>query len=149
MKRTAFLCLVAFISIFLFGCQTENEAAEAREVARESATSESEGVLIEGDIAKVELSEKKGMAPATYGEQVELDIFKEVFSNAVRQPGIVNMSAPEYFIKVVLEDGSEEYLNLWLGDEGEQSSLMNADDTHTIYSVTTEMSAKLMDLVEE
>lgn len=149
MKRTAFLCLFALISLFLFGCQPQNDAAEAEEVMSESATTESEGVLIEGDIAKVELSETKGMAPATYGEQVELDIFKEAFSSAVTQPGIVNMSAPEYFIKVVLEDGSEEYLNLWLGDEGEQSSLMNADDTHTIYSVTKVMSAKLMDLVEE
>lgn len=149
MKRTAFLCLVTLISIFLFGCQPQHEAAEAEQVAGESAAIESEGVLIEGDIAKVELSETKGIAPATYGEQVELDIFKEAFSSAVRQPGIVNMSAPEYFIKVVLEDGSEEYLNLWMGGEGEQSSLMNADDTHTIYSVPTEMSAKLMELVEE
>lgn len=149
MKRTAFFCLVALTSISLFGCQVENEAAQAEEEMSESEATESEALLIEGDIAIVELSETKGIDPVIYKDANDLGIFHDLFSSAIRQPGIVNIIDPEFYLKVVMADGDEHYLHLWLGSEGETASLMDADDTHTLYSVTPDVDAKLIELVKE
>lgn len=149
MNRTAFLVLFALLSTLLFGCQPENDRAEAEEVTSETVATESEGLLKVGDIAKVELSERKGMDPVVYEELAELEILKDAFSSASRQPGIVNMTNPNYYLKVVMADGEEYYLQLWLGAEGETTSLMDTADTHTIYSVSAAMNVKLIALVEE
>lgn len=149
MKRTGFLVLSALLSLLLFGCQAQNKAAEAQEVTSKSATTGSEGLLIAGDIAKVELSERKGVDPVVFEELAELDLLNNAFSSASRQAGIANMANPEFYLKVVMANGDEQYLQLWLGAVGETASLMDAAETHTIYSVTPEMNAKLIELMEE
>lgn len=149
MKRTAFWCFFLLISIFLFGCQPQNEAAEAEEVKSESEVTVSDRLLIEGDIEKVELSETKGIDPVVYKEANEIEILQETISSSIRQPGIVNMTDPEFYLKVVMADGDKQYLHLWLGGEGETASLMDADDTHTLYSVTPHMKEKITELLGE
>lgn len=148
MKRTAFWCFFLLISIFLFGCQPQHEAAEAEEVESESEATVSDRLLIEGDIEKVEFSETKGIDPIVYNAADELEIFRETFSSSIRQPGIVNMTDTEFYLKVIMADGEEHYLQLLLGGEGETASLMNAEDTHSLYSVAPDVNAKLIELVK-
>lgn len=149
MKRTVFWCFFLLISIFLFGCQPQNQAAEAEEVKSESEVTVSDRLLIKGDIEKVELSETKGIAPVVYEAADELEIMQETISSSIRQQGVVNVTDSEFYLKVVMADGEEHYLQLWLGGEGEPASLMNADDTHSLYSVAPEVNAKLIELVKE
>ncbi|XKE94534.1 hypothetical protein LG326_15400 [Metaplanococcus flavidus] len=108
-----------------------------------------EELLAEGEIVKVELSEVKGVNSIIYNETDELEIFRALFSSAEKEPGIVNMGDPEFYLKVVMEDGEKHYLNLWLGGEGETASLMNSDDTHTIYTVMPQVNGKLIALIGE
>ncbi|WP_341201328.1 hypothetical protein [Planomicrobium okeanokoites] len=146
MKRAVILFLFALTAIVLFGCQPEQEAVEAEEAKNELKEEE---LLAEGEIAKVELSEVKGFEPVVYVEAVELELFRNLFSSAEKEPGIVNMGDPEFYLKVVMEDGEKHYLNLWLGGEGETASLMNPDDTHTIYTVMPQVKGKLIALIGE
>ena len=149
MKRTACWSFFLLISIFLFGCQPQDQAAEAEEVKSESEATVSDRLLIEGDIEKVEFSETKGIDPVVYKMAEELEILQEAISSSIRQPGTVNMTDPEFYLKVVMADGEEHYLQLWLAGEGDTASLMNADDTHSLYSVAPEVNAKLIELVKE
>lgn len=148
MKRAVILFLFALTAIVLFGCQPEQETVMAGEVENKTEV-ESGGLLAEGEIAKVELSEVKGFEPVVYVEAVELELFRNLFSSAEKEPGIVNMGDPEFYLKVVMEDGEKHYLNLWLGGEGETASLMNPDDTHTIYTVMPQVKGKLIALIGE
>ncbi|WP_281863457.1 hypothetical protein [Planomicrobium okeanokoites] len=146
MKRAVILFLFALTAIVLFGCQPEQETVEAEEAKNELKEEE---LLAEGEIAKVELSEVKGVNSIIYNETDELEIFRALFSSAEKEPGIVNMGDPEFYLKVVMEDGEKHYLNLWLGGEGETASLMNPDDTHTIYTVMPQVNGKLIALIGE
>ncbi|WP_084243706.1 hypothetical protein [Planomicrobium okeanokoites] len=143
MKRAVILFLFALIAIVLFACQPEKEAVEAEEVKIELK----EELLAEGEIAQVELSEVKGFEPVVYVEAVELELFRALFSSAEKEPGIVNMGNPEFYLKVVMEDGEKHYLNLWLGGEGEMASLMDSKATHTVYAVTPDIKKKLSDII--
>lgn len=143
MKRAVILFLFALIAIVLFACQPEKEAVEAEEVKIELK----EELLAEGEIAQVELSEVKGFEPVVYVEAVGLKLFRNLFSSAEKEPGIVNMGNPEFYLKVVMEDGEKHYLNLWLGGEGETASLMDSKDTHTVYAVTPDIKRKLSDII--
>ncbi len=148
MKRTSILISFALIAIILFGCQPEQEMVEAEEGQNEIEVEEMEGLLDEGEIAKVELSEVKGVEPVVYIEAGELAVFRDLFSNAKKEPGIVNMGDSEFYLKVIMEDGEKHYLNLWLGGEGETASLVNIKETHTVYTIAPAMKEKLLELLE-
>ncbi|QHJ70017.1 hypothetical protein [Planococcus halotolerans] len=147
MKKAIILLLFAVTAIILFGCQPEKEEVKAEEVGNETEGEEMEGVLGEGEIAQFELSEVKGVNPIIYDETDELEIIRDLFSSADKEPGIVNMSDPEFYLKVVMEDGEKRYLNLWLGGEGDTASLMDIEDTHTIYTVTADIKGSLAGLI--
>ncbi|WP_282019414.1 hypothetical protein [Planomicrobium okeanokoites] len=146
MKRAVILFLFALTAIVLFGRQPEQETVMAGEVENKTEV-EREGLLAEGEIAQVELSEVKGFEPVVYVEAVELELFRNLFSSAEKEPGIVNMGNPEFYLKVVMEDGEKHYLNLWLGGEGETASLMDSKATHTVYAVTPDIKKKLSDII--
>lgn len=75
MKRAIILLLFALTAIILFGCQPEKEGEEM------------EGVLGDDEIAKVELSEIKGINPVVYDETDELEVIRELFLSAEKEPG--------------------------------------------------------------
>ena len=58
----------------------------------------------------------------------EIATIQAAIKNAVKQPGIVNMADPEFMI----EAGEQSYY-LWI--EEETGTIMNVEDTHTIYSL--------------
>ena len=64
----------------------------------------------------------------------EEDIAKivDAFSNAYQEPGIADMADPAYEVKI----GKESYY-LWFSEDGASASIMNRDDTHTVYSVSS------------
>ncbi|RAZ81269.1 hypothetical protein [Planococcus halotolerans] len=146
MKRVIILLLFTLMATVLFGCQPEKAAVEVEEAKNGL---EAEELLAEGEIAKVELSEVKGVNPLVYDDTDELEIFRDLFSSADKEPGIVNMGDPEFYLKVIMEDGEKRYLNLWLGGEGETASLMNIEDTHTVYTVEADIQGSLAGLINK
>ncbi|GIN58540.1 hypothetical protein J8TS2_28590 [Lederbergia ruris] len=110
--------------------------------------------IADGKIAKVSISKSSGFGKvntdfyAEFEDEGILDLFKNVISNAVKEEGIVNMIEPEFDLEVGCADGSNHGYHLWLGEKEQISTLMNIDDTHTIYTISEEMTNKLIDIVQ-
>lgn len=64
----------------------------------------------------------------------EEDIAKivDAFSNAYLEPGIADMVDPAYKVKI----GKESYY-LWFSENGVSATIMNSDDTHRVYSMSS------------
>ncbi|PSL36180.1 hypothetical protein B0H99_1071 [Planomicrobium soli] len=148
MKNIALLLYLALSSAFLFSCQYETKRVEAEEEKSEVEVLRSEQLLPKREISKVEVSKTNGIDPAVYEERDVLVTFSDVFSSATRESGIANVTNPDYRLKVTNADGGSQKLYLWLGAYEEQSMLMNPHDTHTIYTMTPELTAKLNELIK-
>lgn len=140
---------MTLITVFLFGCQNESGNTRAEENNADSKEMIDEKLLFEGEITKVEVSKVKGIDPVIYEEGNELATFNDLFSSATIYSGTVNVTNPEFYLKLTNEDGGIERLHLWLGDENEESMLMNIQDTNKVYTMTTGMSVKLNELISK
>jgi len=82
-----------------------------------------------------------------YTDEESLTLFQQAIATAVKNEGIVNMATPEYDVQIVDTAGNKYGYHLWLGDKGQNSSLMHVKDTHTIYTISEEFTEKLAALV--
>lgn len=82
-----------------------------------------------------------------YTDEEPLTLFQQAIATAVKNEGIVNMATPEYDVQIVDTAGNKYGYHLWLGDKGQNSSLMHVKDTHTIYTISEEFTEKLAALV--
>lgn len=83
-----------------------------------------------------------------YEDKETLDKIKKALSNAVKAEGVVDMAEPEYDLKVVDTAGNEQGYHLWVGEKGQVSTLMNVEDTHTIYTIPEELTSQFIDWVQ-
>ncbi|HBJ02476.1 MAG TPA: hypothetical protein DDY89_20195 [Lysinibacillus sp.] len=84
-----------------------------------------------------------------YEDEASLNIFHERMTTAVKNEGIVNMAAPQLDVEVVDTAGNQYSFHLCLGEIGQKSTLMNVKDTHTIFSISEDLTAPLRSLVQE
>jgi uncharacterized protein YcfL len=61
-------------------------------------------------------------------ETEEIDLFTKAVNDSIKEPGIVNMTNPQYQFSI----GKESYF-LWIAEDS--GTIMNTKDTHTIYSL--------------
>lgn len=126
------LRLVLLLTIMLFGCESSEE-----------------------EIAQVSLSHSTGFGKVNpdfftvYEDTEALVIFHDIFSSAEKFLGQVDIAEPEYDVEIVYKNGEQKGYHLWIGKKGQQSTLMKVEDTGTIYTVSEEMTDKLIDLVEQ
>ncbi|QPC45556.1 hypothetical protein [Mangrovibacillus cuniculi] len=78
----------------------------------------------------------------------EVNTIRGIISSAVKKRGIVDMADPEYDMEVIFSNGDVWRYHLWIGNEGETSTLMNVEDTHTIYTVKAEDTNRLLEILE-
>lgn len=149
MKKLTFLLILLLAGAVLFGCQPAEEIIKAEETPIETEPLQSESLIDIGQLEKVEAAETKGVDAVIYEDANDLAAFDDIFSSAEKEPGIVNMATPEFYLKVINNEGKKQYLYGWIGDEGEQASLMREDDTHTVYSLSAEMAEKLVALIKK
>lgn len=124
---------LALMFIVLFGCSSQSK-----------------------DITKVSVSQSTGFGAINQDffdvfegkPTIAIQIFETAIISAVKQDGIVNMASPEYDLKVEYSDGSTQGFHLWLGEEGQNSTLMYIEDSHTIYSTPSDMTSKLSGLLQ-
>ncbi|AXI00526.1 hypothetical protein DV702_12830 [Sporosarcina sp. PTS2304] len=158
MKRWMSFVLIVFVSLISVACQ-QNEAIKERVENTVIPTSEVEmnesiGLQVNSDIVNVRIStftafDKMNTDVLIGTEEKEtLKVMQQAIANAVRQPGIVGMAATDYDIEVVFADGSAQGYHLWLGEKGQKSTIMRVDDTHTIYTVSREMTDQLLEVIQ-
>lgn len=133
------------MSIIFWGCQTEGDTT--------LETKNNSELQLDGKIKKVSISKSKGFSAnldffTVLEDEENFETVKRIFSSAVKEEGIVNMAEPEFYLEVISDDESKQGFHLWIGEKGQRSTLMKMDDTHTIYTVSEEMTIKLIDLVE-
>ena len=129
--------LLSLMSVVLIGCQSKD-------------SNESSDV----NITKVSISKSSGFGKVNsddfytvYEDKETLDIFKNVITNAVKQEGIVDIAEPEFDVEVIYTDGNKQGYHLWLGEKGQKSTLMDVNDTHTIYLISEDLTNKLIELI--
>lgn len=84
---------------------------------------------IDKDFEKIELITDKSA----------INTIKNAIKGAIKQPGIVDMADPQYKINI----GDEIYF-LWLTrSDGTIGTIMNFKDTHTIYTLSEDMTKEL------
>ena len=152
MRRIIFLVLsLAFMSVFLLGCQSEdNTTIDVNNTNFEHQSKDNEKLKVDGEITKISISKSKGNSgSATIFEDDEsIETLKSIISNAVKEDGIVDMANPEFYMNLIYDNEKEQGFHLLIGEKGEKSKLMKTDDTHTIYTVSEEMTDKLIDLTK-
>ena len=135
MKKILLMALF-FISvpIVLMGCQTNDSDSD--------------------DIVKVSVSESREIGKintdffGVYEDEETVDMFEELFEDAVKQDGIVDIVSPEFDIEAELENGNKQQLHLWVGEAGQRSTLMYVEDTNTIYRTSAEHTDWLIGLLK-
>jgi hypothetical protein len=76
----------------------------------------------------------------SYTDSKVVSNFVNAFMNAKKEQGIVDMSEPDYKV----EFGEESYY-LWVS--GEQGTIMNINDTHTIYTLSKSSAKTINELL--
>ena len=135
MKKILLMALL-FVSvpIVLMGCQTNDSDSD--------------------DIVKVSVSESREFGKintdffGVYEDEETVDMFEELFEDAVKQDGIVDIVSPEFDIEAELENGNKQQLHLWVGEAGQRSTLMYVEDTNTIYRTSAEHTDWLIGLLK-
>ncbi|WP_143469686.1 hypothetical protein [Lentibacillus sediminis] len=135
--RNTMLLLFALVFLILQGCQAMGSKG-----------------LAGGEISKVSIAESNGFGEvntdffAVWDDEETLVVFENVISNAEKEPGVVNMIEPDFDLEITYADGSTQGYHLWANKEGQKSTLMNVEDTNTIYTVPEVVTNQLIDVIE-
>ncbi len=73
-------------------------------------------------------------------DSAEIRVIRQAFKGAKKQPGIVNMAEPQYR----LELDKNTYF-LWIGEDS--GTIMNVEDTHTIYSLSSKSAKRVYEII--
>jgi hypothetical protein len=128
-KSLLYLLSLSFLSIILLGCQSSNSAHIPEENISKVSISKSD------DFGKVNAD-----SFTVFKDKETLTLFMNTLSTAVKRDGIANMAEPEFDLKVVFTNGKKQRYHLWIGEKGQQSTLMNVKDTHTTYVISEELT---------
>lgn len=162
-KKFSFIILTLSV-VFLFGCQSEgqgsdktriqqqveviNEAKVVTDLINQNSFVETEEMELRSDISEIIVSESKGSVIAAFGDSNSTSELHSLLSSAMLGNGIANMMKPEYQMDIRYVDGSKEIIHLWLGKQGESSTLMKAKDTHTIYTLSIHATEKIRESIK-
>ena len=78
----------------------------------------------------------------------DLKTFKSIMSSAIKEEGKVKMMNPEFDLEIIYEDEIKQKLYLWLGRDGQISSLMDTENTMKRYSISEEATYELINLMK-
>ena len=137
---------LAFLSLILFGCEQKvNTSTESISAKSDSIEN---NLAIDSNFKRISLSKIKGIDEVIFDDKESIKVFQNIFSSALMEDGIVNMADPEFYCNVVFDEDNLQSLYLWIGEKGQRSTFMKTEDTNTIYTVSEEMTNKLIELVE-
>lgn len=135
-KFYRFIVSILLIPLILIGCQsTVDDETPNDEISKVSLSNSNTIGQINTDFFTV------------YEDEEVLETFQNIFTSAVKQEGIVDIAEPEFDLEVIYKEGNKQEYHLWLGEKDEQSTLMQVEDTHAIYTISEEATNQLIDLV--
>lgn len=136
-KSILFVVCLTLLAVTLSACQLKETNKLPNASLKQVSISNSK------EFGKVNTDFFKG-----YEDKETLDRIKKALSNTVKAEGVVDMAEPEFDLKVVDTAGNEQGYNLWVGEKGQVSTLMNVEDTHTIYTIPEELTSQFIDWVQ-
>ncbi|NBI28153.1 hypothetical protein [Chengkuizengella marina] len=138
MKKIIFHILsMTLIFAILLGCQSNGN-----------------NELVDAEVSKVSISKSSGLGKVNsnfftvYEDEETLEIFKNIILNAVKETVEVYIVNPHFDLELIFTDETKQGYHLWLGEKGQESTLMKIDDIPTIYSISEEMTKQLIDLIQ-
>lgn len=135
-----FILILVFIYIVTIGCTLQTNIDK-------STVIELNADIKEVHILQSTKLDKEGFnSSVSYTNKETLQTFRNIITSATKQNGIVNMTNPNYKLIVIYEDKSSKEFYLWIR-ESEIGALMHTEDTHTLYNLSEDMSAKLYNLL--
>lgn len=148
MRKIMLMALsLIFISTLLFGCQTKENTAKTP-IHSTDTSENNQKLLINNDFKSIIVSKNKGVDEVSIDDKESIKALQSILSSAVKEPGIVDMAAPEFYLEVVYDKENYKSFYLWVGEKGQRSTFMKTEDTHTIYTVEDERTVELIDLIE-
>ncbi|MCC5892029.1 hypothetical protein [Exiguobacterium sp.] len=138
----------------LIGCQSqedtqkENDPSKVAQQTEASPSSEdgAEKMKIKDSIAKISIS--KDGEVISLNDDASIETLRAVIESATKEDGIVNMSNPTHYVDVVYANEDKQRFYFWLGEAGERSAIMSADDKHSIYTVSAALTEKIIILTQ-
>ncbi|RTQ90038.1 hypothetical protein [Lysinibacillus telephonicus] len=72
----------------------------------------------------------------------EIEVFEKALSDSKKEPGIVNMTNPQYQFSL-----GEDSFFLWINEKN--GTIMNTNDTHTIYTLSSSSVKEVYEFVNK
>lgn len=142
MRRiVSFSLTILLVSLALLGCQQQDTPLDAVEEIKEVQ-------IFKTSAFDTENSDLIVASSATEHTEI-FETVKSILSDAVKQDGVVDVAEPNYSLEIIYENNQTKELYLWLLDaESGKGSLMEVEDTHTIYLFSEELNAQLIQLID-
>lgn len=134
-RKWLLLASLILLLLSLASCKEQEKVEQVKGTVFEPDQLEGKTIL-KATVAKVGESMLDLKEPhVTYGqEDVEaLKIFVKAIEQAEKANGIVDVTTPDYLLTITFTDETIAKYTLWLGVNG--GSLMNENNSHTIYSL--------------
>ncbi|MCM2587899.1 hypothetical protein ABER02_07880 [Rossellomorea marisflavi] len=132
------------MSIIIASCQKESAAP----VLYDPPASVMENGLIDFEEWEgFHLSKPGGDSRLNEDDALMIQAVQEVFAGAVKVEGMADLEDPDFIMEVDAENGEQQKLLLWLGDEGEESRVKKSKDSKAVYSLDGKWTDRLRQLV--
>lgn len=138
MKVLYFLLLLVGFS-YIVGCQNsqENTMGLLDEKVKEIKVSESNGI---GDMNQDII--------LSFDDKSSIKVFEKAIRTAVKKPSNINAIKPDYDVMVDYDRGFPTHaIHLWLGEEGEKSTLMYMVGEGETYITSSKFTDQLRELI--
>ena len=102
-----------------------------------------EELAVEETVSKSDIAITAKENPRTINLELNTDeavIFERAVKEAIKEPGIVNMTTPQFQFTI-----DEESYFLWISKES--GTIMNTNDTHTIYKISSSSFKEIYEFV--
>ncbi|MDK8643926.1 hypothetical protein ACQRXC_27100 (plasmid) [Niallia taxi] len=143
-----FIGCFALISSLLLGCGTNNGESNGVNTNSSQEKKDNKKLKLNGEIIKFSISQNEGASEVNLNDKQSLEVLTTFVSNSQKESSVANMDNPDYYIHVYYEKEDKQILKVWVGENGEKSTLMDSDDTHGIYTVPEDDAREFIELLK-
>lgn len=118
--------MLSVISLALVGCSQETKSQISEPTTEQNVETNSNTKINDLELINAE----------------EIEVFEKALSDSKKEPGIVNMSTPQYQFSL-----GEDSFFLWIKEDN--GTIMNTKDTHTIYTLTSSSVKEVYEFVNK
>ncbi|MHA7966337.1 hypothetical protein ACX93W_19610 [Paenibacillus sp. CAU 1782] len=156
MNKTKLLLLALATSTMLAGCSGPDNKTEPTDSAlvtyRPDNNETAYPFKIAKEIEQVTLNKANSHSSVdntnikTFDDENTKALFQRVVQSAVPMAGILDTTQPDYHFELASADGQHSFF-LWLDETSDQAMLMEAQESHTGYSLSKEITDELKKLL--